>query len=173
MNILLGFPDGAVVKNPPVMQETQEMWVLSLSWKKKKNLEQEMASCSSILLLNSMDRGTWWAAVHGPQRVGHNWMQSWTFYSWLFAHFPKLSFLEEFPNMAISVHILFFLIFFKLELRNYYSPWKPFFHPQVIKQSEIQHGAQNKHEIIFPRAFLFHSLEGLEYLTRKVVMSGK
>ena len=23
-------------------------------------------------LENSMDRGAWWATVHGPQRVGHN-----------------------------------------------------------------------------------------------------
>ena len=23
-------------------------------------------------LENSMDRGAWWATVHGPQRIGHN-----------------------------------------------------------------------------------------------------
>lgn len=43
----------------------------------------------------------------------------------------------------------------------------------MTKPSEIQHGAENKHEIIFPRAFLFHSIKGLEHLTRRVVMSGK
>ena len=25
-------------------------------------------------LENSMDRGTWWATVHGLQKVGHNWV---------------------------------------------------------------------------------------------------
>ena len=27
-------------------------------------------------LENPMDRGAWWATVHGPQRVGHNWATS-------------------------------------------------------------------------------------------------
>lgn len=75
--------------------------------------------------------------------------------------------------MAISVHILFSFNPFQVRVRNYYSPWKPFFHPQMTKPSETQHGAENKHDIIFPKALLFHSLEGLEYLTRRVVMSGK
>lgn len=43
----------------------------------------------------------------------------------------------------------------------------------MTQPSEIQHRAQNKHEIIFPRALLSHSLKGLEHLTRRVVMSGK
>ena len=30
LHCLLGFPGGLVVKNPPVMQEAQEMWVRSL-----------------------------------------------------------------------------------------------------------------------------------------------
>ena len=36
-----------MVNNPPAMQETQEMWVLSLAW--KDPLEEEMATHSSIL----------------------------------------------------------------------------------------------------------------------------
>ena len=35
------------VKNPPVMQETQETWVRSLGW--KDPLEEGMATYSSIL----------------------------------------------------------------------------------------------------------------------------
>ena len=37
---------GSVVKNPPAMQETQEIWVWSLSW--EDPLEKEMATHSSI-----------------------------------------------------------------------------------------------------------------------------
>ena len=35
------------IKNPPTMQETQEMWVPSLGW--ENSLEEEMATHSSIL----------------------------------------------------------------------------------------------------------------------------
>ena len=43
----LGFPGGSVVKNMPAMQETQEMWVLSLGL--ENPLGEEMATHSSIL----------------------------------------------------------------------------------------------------------------------------
>ena len=36
-----------MVKNPPAMQDTQEMWVQSLGW--EDFLEEEMATHSSIL----------------------------------------------------------------------------------------------------------------------------
>ena len=50
-----------MVKNPLAMQET---WVQSLSW--EDPLEKEMATHSSALAWkNLMDRGAWWAAVHG------------------------------------------------------------------------------------------------------------
>ena len=49
------------VKNLPAMQET---WVWSLGW--KDSLEKGTATYSSILSLeNSIDRGAWWATVHG------------------------------------------------------------------------------------------------------------
>ena len=41
-----GFPDAQAVKNPPRMQETQEMWVPSLS--PEDLLEEEIATYSSI-----------------------------------------------------------------------------------------------------------------------------
>ena len=48
-------------KNPPAMQET---WVRSLGW--EDSLEEDMASHSSIPAWRiSMDRGAWWATVHG------------------------------------------------------------------------------------------------------------
>ena len=43
----MGFPGGSAVKNPPAMQEPQEMWVQSLVWEDPK--EKEMATHSSIL----------------------------------------------------------------------------------------------------------------------------
>ena len=45
---LTGFPDGSAIKNLPAMQETQETWVRSLGW--EYPLEEEMATCSSILI---------------------------------------------------------------------------------------------------------------------------
>ena len=42
-----GFPSGSAVKNPPVMQELQEMWVQSLG--QEDPLEEGMATHSSIL----------------------------------------------------------------------------------------------------------------------------
>ena len=41
-----------------------------LGW--KDPLEESMATPSSILPWRiAMDRGVWWAAVHGVSRVGH------------------------------------------------------------------------------------------------------
>ena len=57
-----------MVKNLPAMQEIQ---VQSLS--QEDPPEKGMATHSSILAWRiPMDRGAWWAAVHGVARVGHN-----------------------------------------------------------------------------------------------------
>ena len=51
------------VKNLPAMQETQDMWVWSLS--QEDPLEKRMASSHQYSCLeNSMDRGAWQATVH-------------------------------------------------------------------------------------------------------------
>ena len=50
-----------MVKNLPAMRET---WVRSLSW--EDSLEDGTATYSSILAWRiPMDRGAWWAMVHG------------------------------------------------------------------------------------------------------------
>ena len=50
-----------MVKNLPAMQET---WVRSLGW--EDPLEEGMATHSSICAWRiPMDRGAWWATVHG------------------------------------------------------------------------------------------------------------
>ena len=54
------------VKNLPVLQETQEMWVQSLG--REESLEEEIATHSSIL--------AWTFLSHG-QRV-HGVLKSWT-----------------------------------------------------------------------------------------------
>ena len=54
-----------IVKNLPAMQEP---WVQYLG--REDPLEKEMAPHSSILSLeNSMDRGAWWATVHGVSEL--------------------------------------------------------------------------------------------------------
>ena len=46
------------------MQEPQQTWVQSLG--QEDPLEEEMATPSSILAWeNPLDRGAWWATVHG------------------------------------------------------------------------------------------------------------
>ena len=54
-----------MVKNLPTMQEPQEMQVWSLDW--DDPLKEEMATSSSIFTWRTwiMDRGAWWAVVHG------------------------------------------------------------------------------------------------------------
>ena len=44
---IFAFPGGSAVKNPPVLQETQEMWVQSLG--QEEPMEKGMATDSSIL----------------------------------------------------------------------------------------------------------------------------
>ena len=60
---------GSVVKNPPPVQKIQETRLQSLGW--EDPLDEEMATHSSILAWkNPMDRGAWWATVHG---VAKSW----------------------------------------------------------------------------------------------------
>ena len=63
-NLLVASPMVQWGKNPPAMQESQEMWVWSLGG--EDPLEREVATHSSILAWKSpMDRGDWWATIHG------------------------------------------------------------------------------------------------------------
>ena len=58
-----------MVKNPPPVQKIQETRLQSLGW--EDPLDEEMATHSSILAWkNPMDRGAWWATVHG---VAKSW----------------------------------------------------------------------------------------------------
>ena len=57
-----------MIKNLPAVRET---WVPSLGW--EDPLEEGMATHSSILAWSfPLDRGAWWATVHG---VANSWTQ--------------------------------------------------------------------------------------------------
>ena len=55
---VLGFPGGSAVNNPPAMQETQEMRVLSPEGGHHNPLQYSWQE-------NPLDRGAQWATVHG------------------------------------------------------------------------------------------------------------
>ena len=55
-----GFPDGSVVKNPPAMQA-----IVVLSLIREDPIEKEMQPTPVFLPGKSLDRGVWWATVHG------------------------------------------------------------------------------------------------------------
>ena len=52
------------------MQETEEMWVQSLG--REDPLEEEMATHSTFLPGEFLDRRAWWATVHGAARGGQD-----------------------------------------------------------------------------------------------------
>ena len=59
-----GFLGGSAVKNLPAMQELQETQFRSLGWEDPP--EKDMATHFSVLAWRiPMDRGAWWATVHG------------------------------------------------------------------------------------------------------------
>ena len=68
MLALWQFPGGAVVKNLPAVQETQETQVHSLA--REDPLEKGVATHSSILCLEKpTDRGAWRAIVRGVAKT--------------------------------------------------------------------------------------------------------
>ena len=71
--LLDGFPSVSVVKKPPAVQETQEMWVQSLGW--EDPLEEKMTTHSSILIWrNPWTEGTGELQSMRSQRVGHDYV---------------------------------------------------------------------------------------------------
>ena len=60
VNISFGFPNGSVVKNPPVSEgEAGDPWVVKIPWRTK------WQPTPVFLPGESMDRGVWWTAVYG------------------------------------------------------------------------------------------------------------
>ena len=74
---LWGFSGGSGIENLPVMQETQETQIQSLGL--EDPLEEGVAIHSSILAWRiPMDRGAWWATVHGiiKNRTQPKWLST-------------------------------------------------------------------------------------------------
>ena len=106
----LGFPGGSAIKNLPAMRQT---WVQSLSW--EDALEEEIATCFSILAWEIPDTGALQAAIHGVTRVGHNlaarpppplrtlYLHTCSSYIWNFVPFHPLHSLHPSP---LSPHFL-------------------------------------------------------------------
>ena len=66
--VFSGFPGDSVVKNLPVMQETQFQ-----SLGREDPLEEEMATHYQYSCLeNPMERGGWWLKSMGCKRVRHD-----------------------------------------------------------------------------------------------------
>ena len=65
---LWGFPGGAVIKNPPSMQETQEAWVLALG--REDPLEEEMQPTPVFLPGESRGQRSLVGCSMGSHRVG-------------------------------------------------------------------------------------------------------
>ena len=61
-----------MVKNPPAMQETQVQDVGSILGWGRSHGEGNGNPLQSSCLENPIDRGHWWATVHGVTTVRHN-----------------------------------------------------------------------------------------------------
>ena len=63
-----GFPGGSVVKNPPI--NAGDLGSIPGSGRPPGEGNGNPLQCPC--LGNLMDRGAWWATVHGVSRVGHD-----------------------------------------------------------------------------------------------------
>ena len=54
-----------VVKNPPATEAEPELWVQPLGQSRRSAQERNGNPLQYSCLENSMDRGAWWAIVHG------------------------------------------------------------------------------------------------------------
>jgi len=70
-SVLWGFPGGSVVKKPPAHAgDIGDMDLIPGSGKSPGGVNGGVHPLQYSCLENSMDRGAWWATVHGSQRVG-------------------------------------------------------------------------------------------------------
>ena len=101
------------VKNLPAMQEMQEMWVRSLGWEDPNPGGGNSNPLQYSYPENSMDRGAWWATVHGWQQVRHDWACTHIYImSYIQDAFQKKSISLQnhpmYPNFRVHVLLLFF-----------------------------------------------------------------
>ena len=89
------------VENLPPMQE---IWVWSLSW--DDPLEEGMATYSNILAWRiPMDRGAWWATVHGVAK-GQTQLSDWAQHSGVRRSIPVFRLIPA-PSPFVSIRLFF------------------------------------------------------------------
>ena len=103
----------ALVKNPPAYaRDTRDMSSIPGSGRSpgRRNGNSLQYLCLEI----SMDRGTWWATVHGSQRVGHSWVtEHMTFAQPLFGVFILFS-------KALNIFFNLFIFYWRIiALQNF------------------------------------------------------
>ena len=113
-----------MVRNPPALQDTQEMQVLSLGGEDPPG-EGNDNSLQYSCLENPMDRGVWQATVHG---VAKSDLTEWLHFHFLFSINPKTILCTcYFLVVAISLYIIscplckltFFTSWFRRELQSH------------------------------------------------------
>ena len=96
----------SVAKNQPAVQEIPEAQVQSLD--QEDPLEEESGNpLQYSCLANSMDRGAWWAAVHGVSK-------NWACQSHLTNNANLLAFLEEISISVLTPFVFGLLVFSNL-----------------------------------------------------------
>ena len=111
--VWVGFPDGSVSKESACSAGDPGFnpWVRKISWRRK--WQPIRYSC----LENSVDRGAWWAIVHGVARVRHSLATTTTIVIWVEeltrCKFPLLSY----PPVSLSLAFqqIFFQTFVKVD----------------------------------------------------------
>ena len=111
-----------VAQNPPAMWDT---WIQPLSW--EDPLEEGMANHSSILAWRiPMDRGAWWATVHGVEKI-QTWLSNSAYWQSFYMFICQLY--NFFDNVSIQAFCpLFNCLFFIVEFWAICVFWMPAFH---------------------------------------------
>ena len=109
----MGFPRGSGVKNPPLIQETREMWVLSLG--REDLFEEELAANSSILSWKKSQR-----SLVGYSPWGHKELDMTEQLTHKHTHTYLNFTLSFFLIKFIRLFLIYFLIFAKVNHANYF-----------------------------------------------------
>ena len=96
-----GFPGGSVVKNPPA--NAGDVGLIPGSGRSPREENDNPLRCSC--LGNPMDRGAWWASVHGVARVRHDLVSKPPPINWGRPH-CKITYNTSLYGPSFAYHIL-------------------------------------------------------------------